>query len=64
MTTLASEATLDRIVARFNVDRYRKKLAEESDKTKRQILLDLIAEETAKMCELTPAKIPGSAASQ
>jgi len=39
-------------------------VAEESDKTKRQILLDLIAEETAKMCELTPAKIPGSAASQ
>jgi hypothetical protein len=58
MTNLASEATLDAII-RLNIKRYRKKLAGENDETKRQALLDLIAEETAKTSELAPRKLLG-----
>jgi len=59
MTTLASEDTFGTIISRLNISRYRKMLAEEIDETKRQTLLDLIAEETAKMSELTPRKLFG-----
>jgi len=59
MTTLASEGTFDTIISRLNISRYRKLLSEESDETKRQTLLDLIAEETIKMSELAPRKLLG-----
>ena len=59
MTNLASEATLDTIITRLNIKRYRKKLAEENDETKRQALLDLIAEETAKTSDLAPRRLLG-----
>jgi len=59
MTNFGGEVTLDPIITRFNIERYRKMLAEESDATKRQTLLDLIAKETAKMSEMAPGKLFG-----
>jgi hypothetical protein len=53
----ASEGTFDTIISRLNISRYRKMLAKESNETKRQTLLDLIAEETAKLSELAPRKL-------
>lgn len=48
---MTNEAALDRVVARLNIERFRKKLTEENDETRRQILLELVAEETAKLFE-------------
>jgi hypothetical protein len=42
-----------KLVARLNIEHFRKKLAEESDETKRQILSRLLAEEEAKLADLT-----------
>jgi hypothetical protein len=39
-------------VARLNIDHYRQQLATEADKTKRQMMLRLIAEEEAKLAAL------------
>jgi hypothetical protein len=58
MTNLASDiATLDTMVARLNVEHYRKILSEEIDETKRQTLLQLIAEETAKLPARSPVTV-------
>ena len=55
MTNLASDTVkLDWIVARLNIEHFRKKLSEEIDETKRQILLQLVAEEKAKLSALSP----------
>jgi hypothetical protein len=40
---------MDRIVARLNIERYQRLLAEESDEGRRQVLRRLIAEEKAKI---------------
>jgi hypothetical protein len=58
MTNLASDTiTLNTMVARFNVERFRKILSTEIEKTKRQTLLQLIAEETAKLAALSRADL-------
>ena len=55
MTNPASDAVaLDTMVARLNIEHYRKRLSEEIDQTKRQTLLNLIAEETVKLSALEP----------
>ena len=55
MTNPASDAVaLDTMVARLNIEHYRKRLSEEVDETKRQTLLNLIAEETVKLSALEP----------
>ena len=55
MTNLAPDTVkLDGIVARLNIEHFRKKLSEEIDETKRQILLQLVAEEKAKLSALSP----------
>lgn len=40
-------------VARYNMQLYSKRLAEETDETKRQTILQLIAEEKAKLHRLS-----------
>jgi len=58
MTNLASDTiTLNTMVARFNVERFRKILAREIEETKRQTLLQLVAEETAKLAALSRADL-------
>jgi hypothetical protein len=54
MTNRASDTavTLDTIVARLNIERYRKKLSAETDETVRRTLLHLVAEEKAKLFAL------------
>lgn len=44
---------MDELIARLNIEHYRKVLATEADETKRQTLLRLIAEEKAKLIVLT-----------
>jgi hypothetical protein len=44
---------MDRTVARLNIEHYRKRLAEETDEAKRQVLLRLLAEEEAKLATLS-----------
>ncbi len=43
---------MDRTVARLNIEHYRKRLAEETDETRRQTLPRLLAEEEAKLAAL------------
>ena len=58
LTNLPDAVTLDSMVARLNIEHYRKVLlSEEIDETKRQTLLQLIAEETAKLSALSPATV-------
>lgn len=54
MTNRASGTamTLDTIVARLNIEHYRKKLSAETDETTRRTLLHLVAEEKAKLFAL------------
>jgi hypothetical protein len=44
---------MDMFIARLNIEHFRKQLAEETDETKRQLLLRLLAEEEAKFAGLT-----------
>jgi hypothetical protein len=56
MRYLASDtASLYSMVARLNIELFCKKLAEEMSETKRRILLQLVAEEKAKLSALLPA---------
>jgi hypothetical protein len=56
MTNLASDvATLPSMVARLNIELFCKKLAEETNGTKRQTLLQLVDEEKAKLFALSPS---------
>jgi hypothetical protein len=56
MTNLTSEAaTLPSIVARLNIERFCKKLAEETNEMRRQTLLQLVDEEKAKLFALSPS---------
>ncbi len=40
---------MDKKIARLNIEHFRKRLAVETDETKRQMLLRLLAEEEAKL---------------
>lgn len=42
---------MDRTVARYNIEHYRRLLANETDETRRQMLLRLLAEEEAKLAD-------------
>jgi hypothetical protein len=50
-----SKASLDAIVARLNIERFCKIFPDESDETKRHMLVRLIAEEKAKLYALVAA---------
>ena len=52
---------MDKLVARLNIEHYRKVLANEADETRRQTLRHLLAEEEAKLAatEHTPKKSDG-----
>jgi hypothetical protein len=43
---------MERTVARLNIEHYRKLLANETDETRRQILVRLLAEEEAKLASI------------
>ena len=47
-------ATLDRSVARLNIEHYKRMLARETDEARRQQLLRLLAEEEAKLADSRP----------
>lgn len=53
---------MDKLVARLNIEHYRKVLANEADETRRHTLLHLLAEEEAKLAaiEHTPKKLDGA----
>jgi hypothetical protein len=46
---------MDRFVANLNIAHFRKQLAEETDETKRLMLVRLLAEEEAKLAGLPSA---------
>lgn len=48
------EARVDRTVARLNIEHYRRLLAKETDETRRQTILRLLAEEEAKLANAAP----------
>ncbi len=43
---------MDKLVAQLNIEHFRKRLATETDESKRQTLLRLLAEEEAKLSAL------------
>jgi len=45
---------VDRTVARLNIEHYRRLLARETDETRRQTILRLLAEEEAKLNDTPP----------
>ena len=47
---------MDRAVAHLNIEHYRRLLAEETDETRRQTILRLLAEEEAKRADFQSAK--------
>jgi hypothetical protein len=47
------EAVMDRTVAHFNIEHYRKLLTQAMDEAKRQTIRRLLAEEEAKLASLT-----------
>jgi hypothetical protein len=51
---------MDKFVARANIDRYRKLMAEETDEAKREALARLLAEEEAKLRGLGQVPSEGS----
>jgi hypothetical protein len=58
MTDRASDGVrLRSMVARLNIEHFCKKLSEELNQTKRQTLLQLIAEEKAKLIALLPLAV-------
>ena len=46
---------MDAMIARLNIEHFRKRLASEADAAKRQTLLALLAEEEAKLAALAQA---------
>ena len=46
---------MDRTVASLNIEHYKRLLATETDESRRQILLQLLAEEEAKLSKANPA---------
>ena len=45
---------MDRTVARLNIEHFRRLLAKETDETRRQVLIRLLAEEEAKLAGNAP----------
>jgi hypothetical protein len=45
---------MDRTVAHYNIEHYRRLLAKETDESRRQMLLRLLAEDEAKLAGSTP----------
>ena len=45
---------MDRSVAHLNIEHYKRLLARETDETRRQLLLRLLAEEEAKIADFKP----------
>ena len=43
---------MDKAIARLNIEHYRKLLATETDETRRQMLVRLLAEEEAKLASM------------
>jgi hypothetical protein len=58
--SLRRSIPMDKFVAKANIEHYRRKLARETDETKRQVLARLLAEEEAKLASLAndPQKKP------
>ena len=54
MKTSSPMGTLRLMVARLNIELFCKKFAEEMSETKRQTILQLVAEEKAKLSALSP----------
>ena len=48
----ARRGGIDRLIARLNIEHFRRLLSEEKDEPKRQILLHLLAQEKAKLAAL------------
>ena len=46
---------MDRFIARHNIEHFRNQLATETDETKRQMILRLLADEEAKLAALEDA---------
>ena len=46
---LGNSTSMDKDIAALNIEYYRRKLAEESDPTRRQMIMDLLANEEAKL---------------
>ena len=46
--------TVDKTIARLNVERFRKQLANETDETRRKVILRLLADEEAKLAAFKP----------
>jgi len=51
---------MDEIIARLNIERFRKLLAEERDEAKRQTILQLLADEEVKLRALQNKRLPGA----
>lgn len=51
-------SSLERTVARLNIERYRQLLTREADEAKRRMLTALLAEEEAKLEALNAARPP------
>ena len=47
---------MDRVVARLNIEHYRRLLAQETDETRRQTILRRLAEEEAKLADPSAPK--------
>jgi len=45
---------MDKTVARLNIEHYRRLLARETDESRRQVILRLLAEEEYKLCDAKP----------
>jgi len=45
---------MDKSVARLNIEHFRRLLAQETDESRRQLLLKLLAEEEAKIADPKP----------
>jgi len=48
---------MDKTVAHYNVEHYRRLLAQETDETRRKMLLRLLAEEEAKLADTKPKDV-------
>jgi hypothetical protein len=47
---------MDRTIARLNIEHYRRLLARETDESRRQTIMRLLAEEEAKLIDPSPAE--------
>jgi hypothetical protein len=50
--TSSGSGLMDELIARLNIEHYRKQLADETDEAKRETIVRLLAEEEAKLAAL------------